>query len=188
MQILRQVSDLSLPPSDQEEAPAPQPREYRFMATLAWSTPAMQEKVQTAKGFASKATLLHYDQNGLTLGKVPKDTCNFIIDLAKQENLCLESDALLSRVKRHIRQLAAFAPEGRLFFRGFAPKTCSEAAHCARKSPTVHWDHQALLSFVAWAKNCLGDGWTLDFQFSPQLNELPSLQCISLPNGFVYNE
>ena len=49
LQILRQVSDASLPPSDKEEAPAPQARDYRFMATLAWSTPAMRQALKIGR-------------------------------------------------------------------------------------------------------------------------------------------
>ena len=188
IQILRQVSDLSVAPSEKEEAPTPQAREYRFMATLAWATPDMAPYTLRARIHERNAVPVSFDDNGLLLNGLPEGARDFSIDLATLPFTCMESDALLSRMKRFIRQLAAFSAEGSVVFSGFSPTCCTEASHCAKRAATLHWDHQALLTFAAWAKNCLGEGWSLDFQFPAPLADLPSLKYISLPNGFIYNE
>ena len=187
VQILRQVSDLSVAPSEKEMAPTPQARDYRFMATLAWATPEMDKYTLRAKQ-QGNAVPVQFDDNGLLLNVLPEGTTCLAIDLAALPDTCMESDALLSKMKRFIRQLSSFSAEGNVVFTGISPTCCTEGAHCARRNATLHWDHQALLSFVAWAKNCLGEGWSLDFQFPAPLAELPSLKYISLPNGFIYNE
>ena len=187
VQILRQVSDPSVAPSEKEEAPTPQPREYRFMATLAWASPEMEQYTLRAKS-QGESTPISFDDSGLLLNGLPEGTCRFAIDLSPLPYTCLESDPLLSRMKRFIRQLATYSAEGSVVFSGFSPAICTEGSHCTKRHATLHWDHQALLSFSAWAKNCLGDGWQLDFQFPAPLAKLPSLKYISLPNGFIYNE
>ena len=135
-----------------------------------------------------ESTPVSFDDSGLLLNGLPEETCRFAIDLSPLPYTCLESDALLSRMKRFIRQLASYSAEGSVVFCGFSPATCTEGSHCTKRHATLHWDHQALLSFAAWAKNCLGDGWQLDFQFPAPLAKLPSLKYISLPTGFIYNE
>ena len=187
IQILRQVSDLSVAPSEKEEAPTPQAREYRFMATLAWSTPDMDKYTLRAK-MQGEAIPLSFDDNGLQLSGLSSSTNSYAIDLSPIPYTCMESDTLLSRLKRFTRQLASLSSEGSVVFSGFSPSCCKEASHCAKHNPTLHWDHQALLTFAAWAKNCLGEGWSLDFQFPAPLVELPSLKYISLPNGFIYDK
>ena len=187
VQIIRQVSDLSVAPSEKEEAPTPQAREYRFMATLAWATPEMDKYTLRAKPQAETISV-PFDDNGLQLNSLPAGAKNLTIDLAALPFTCMESDALLSRMKRFTRQLASFSAEGSVVFTGFSPTCCTEGSHCAKRNATLHWDHQALLSFAAWAKNCLGESWSLDFQFPAPLAELPSLKYISLPNGFIYND
>ena len=186
--ILRQISDLSVAPSEKEEAPTPQARDYRFMATLAWATPEMDKYTLAARFPERDAIPIPFDDNGLLLSGLPGGATHFAIDLAALPSTCLESDALLSRMKRFIRQLASFSAEGSVVFSGFSPSCCTEASHCAKRAATLHWDHQALLIFAAWAKNCLGEGWCLDFQFPAPLADLPSLKYISLPNGFIYNK
>ncbi|MBR4222164.1 MAG: hypothetical protein IKR81_13460 [Victivallales bacterium] len=187
IQILRQVSDLSVAPSDKEEAPTPQARDYRFMATLAWATPDMDQYTLRAKQQGATVPV-QFDDNGLLLNGLPEGATCLAIDLAAMSETCMESDALLSKMKRFIRQLASFSAEGSGVFSGFSPTCCMEASHCEKRKATLHWDHRALLSFAAWAKNCLGEGWSLDFHFPAPLAELPSLKYISLPNGFIYNE
>ena len=168
----------------------PERREYRFSAILAWSTPEMEKSDAPADAvplpFCDKSDGVNLRE----LGPLPESPV-LLLDAGKlclpekgrrldasgsRTGLCLEEGGTLTALKRVVRQVAALSEKGTLAIRGIMPAVCLDGAHCLKKGAHPHWDLQALLTFVAWASNCLGDGWKLHIEYDEgPLKELPSL-------------
>ena len=169
-------------------------RDYRFVSILAWSTPEMEAQEPAAnpqellfdeatngaripeKPFANSDALL------LDVGRIP-----FIENAGRlgadgtRRHFCLEDGFAMTRLKRIIRQLSGIGPFGRLVIRGLEPGLCLDGSHCAKNSEKEHWDLHSILTFTAWAANCLGDGWKLQFlSGSAWTSEIPSLAALHL--------
>ena len=165
-------------------------RDYRFIMILAWGEP---KGVDASKGVeleadAKKCRLVLKD------GKLPaSEVClnlkNFVFsDNVKKrlqgsiaEAICLENNFATNAVKGMIRQIAAASDNGILHICGMEPGVCDNGAHIDKKSERLHWDLNAIVSLLAWAANCLGDGWTIKLDNGKAwARELPSLN----PNGW----
>lgn len=187
----------------ESEVIAPEARDYRFMAILAWSSPLM-----SAPSIPANLTNVHFrpGNGGLALSDFRSGGATTIpsiaIDLsemplvptagvlapdATRHGFCLESGYVMGHLKRIIRQIASLAPQGHLVIKGLTPALCNDGAHCSKKGPRLHWDLQEILTFASWAKNCLGSGWDIQFPQPEGWRELPSLAYLHLPNGFDYN-
>lgn len=175
----------------------PEGRQYRFMATIAWSSPELPSKPSH-----QHPVRLPFNAKGadLELTGIDKEAGCYLIDFAQmpvievakrktedgRSMFCLENNNVLTAVKRTIRQVAAMSSGGHLILAGLTPGICMDGSHCEKKGDRIHWDHQSILAFAAWAKNCLGPSWTLDFPQPDEWAELPSLAYLHLPNGFDY--
>ena len=173
----------------------PEARKYRFMALVAFSTPSMPkapsvEAPETvsftagkpdidARSLSSNLLRINYlDMPNIENGKRLTET--------GRHDICLEDNHSLMAVKRTIRQLASFSDNGTLLLEGLVPGLCTDGSHCEKKQPRQHCDLYSLVTFLAWAKNCLGSGWTIMTPQPSPWNELPSLAYSHLPLDFDY--
>ena len=93
----------------------------------------------------------------------------------------MEDGFAITRLKRIIRQLAASSQTGCLRIRGLTPGLCLDGSHCAKKGEKLHWDLHSILTFTAWASNCLGEDWKIAFAPTNGWQaELPSLTGLHL--------
>ncbi len=174
--------------TDAEEGVIPEAREYRFMATFAWSWPGMEDMddVADAVELPVISSAQGFDMSSFTGGAVSLDYAKLpCIDSAKRGGVpCLETAQAISVLKRCVRQLATASDSGVLVIRNLEPGFCTEGRHVSKKGERLHWDLYDILTFAAWAKNCLGEGWRI---CCPQNDwkELPSLAGLYLPNGYV---
>lgn len=169
-------------------------RDYRFISVLAWSTPEMEKCALPAN-----TRELEYDEkgNGIIVPKMPLAAEEaFLLNLEKlsliesagrlgadgtRNAICVEAGHSISHLKRFIRQISGIGPEGRLVIKGMQPGLCLDGTHCAKKAEKAHWDLHSILTFTAWAANCLGDGWKIDFlPGEGWTKELPSLMALHL--------
>lgn len=186
-----------------EDGLIPEARDYRFMASIAWSSPEMLSTITPAPDKVVDLSI--NPKRGLDLSGLGEVESKSLALRFKYDDLpcpdserrrdadgktgkpCLETGNAISSLKRYIRQLAAIgANGGYLAIDGLTPGLCFVGSHCDKKSNRIHWDLQDILTFAAWAKNCLGDDWTLEFPQPEGWCELPSLAGMGLPNGFVY--
>lgn len=172
----------------------PEAREYRFMAVISFSTPTMTApQIPDATKLAFLPKQAHLD-----LGNVSSQVISFnlqempVVDNARRlsangrHGVCLEDGHSLTAVKHCIRQIAGYASEGTLVIEGLEPGLCLDGGHCEKKKERQHCDLYSILTFIAWAKNCLGQGWTILVPQQAPWSELPSLAYLSLPLDFEY--
>ena len=173
----------------------PEAREYRFMAVIAFSapnmakTPSIDETVTVPFRQGSEDLNLNgISSNSLRIDfkDMPCIENGQRLTANGRQGICLEDDHSLSAVKRTIRQIASFAQNGTLVLDGLTPGHCIDGSHCEKKKPREHCDLYSLLSFLAWAKNCLGDGWTVIVTQPSPWNALPSVAFSYLPLDFEY--
>ena len=173
----------------------PEAREYRFMAVIAFSTPSMTKPPSIEEpvtvpfrrgkedlnldGISSTALRIDYKE-------MPCIENGKLLSTNGRHGICLEDDHSMSAVKRTIRQLAGFAQTGSVVLDGLTPGHCIDGSHCAKKQPREHCDLYSLLTLLAWAKNCLGQGWTVVAPQPAPWNALPSLAFSHMPLDFEY--
>ena len=173
----------------------PEAREYRFMAVIAFSAPCMAQAPSTDSavtvpfrqgkedlnldGISSNVLRIDYnDMPCLENGQ--------LLSANGRHGICLEDDHSLSAIKRTIRQIASLASSGTLVLDGLTPGHCLDGAHCAKKQPREHCDLYSILTLIAWAKNCLGQDWTVIAPQPAPWNALPSLSFSHMPLDFGY--
>ncbi len=185
-------------PVQTPEIPVSQPeaRVYRFSAYLAWSEPAL-----TPQPPAKPPVELSVSENGLdgkALAALAADGAPCVaLDLAtfplpiqgrrnakKDAGTCWESRPFQNLFRRCVRQLAQSSASGALILRGVAPGWCDVAAHETRKGKAAHWDLPAILETLAWARQALPVGWTIQAPVEGVWSELPSLSALGAPSGF----
>ncbi len=176
----------------------PEAREYRFCSQIAWRAPAAAAAAPPA--FPPPVGLtFQADGNGLCAlpPAGPDGVLSYALDLsampvpaaARRDDgsglPCWESNVTQRAARRAIRQLAGSGAAGFLRLDGLTPGLCGDGSHCDRRRGAAHWDLQGILTFAAWARQCLGDAWTLA---APQLQEpwlhLPSLADPLAVTGF----
>ncbi|MBO4345201.1 MAG: hypothetical protein J5833_05570 [Victivallales bacterium] len=173
----------------------PEGREYRFMAVIAFSAPNLP------KAPAAKEAIdvpFRHNKEDLNLDGITSNSLRINYnDMPCIENgrrlsddgrhgICFEDAHSLTAAKRTIRQIASYAQSGTLVLDGLTPGVCIDGSHCAKKQPRVHCDLYSIVAFLAWAKNCLGDGWTITAPQPSPWNLLPSLEFSHLPLDFNY--
>ena len=178
-----------------EEGVLPEAREFRFMAIIAWSWPGMvaAPEVPDSNELPLLDSRQGFDMSSFKGGPVCLDYAKLpCMKEARRtgagNNLpCLETSQAISAMKRCVRQLSDTGKEGVLVIRNLEPGFCNAGAHVTKKGERPHWDLYDILTFASWAKNCLGEGWTL---CCPQneWKEMPSLAGLHLPNGYVAEE
>ncbi len=175
----------------------PEGRPFRFMATIAWSSPDMPAPQPHGEpldipfaekgGLALPADIRGADCFRVDYSQMPLADAALLSMDGEPGGMCLESRLAITAFKRTIRQLAAASDKGRLILDGLEPRLCDNGSHCEKKGRRLHWDHQSIVTVVAWAKNCLGKGWSLEVPQAGIWAELPSLGYLHLPNGFDYH-
>ena len=174
----------------------PEGREYRFCSQIAWRAPA----AAAPAAFPPAAQLSFLaDGNGLAAlpPAGPDGVLSYGLDFAAMPVAaparrddgsglpCWESNVTQRAARRAIRQIAAAGAAGFLRLDGLTPGRCQDGSHCDRKHRSAHWDLQGILTFAAWARQCLGDGWVIA---APQQHEpwqlLPSLADPLAVTGF----
>ncbi|MDD4537871.1 MAG: hypothetical protein PHT80_02560 [Lentisphaeria bacterium] len=177
----------------------PQVRDYRFCSMLAWSAPALTTSADTAAPALQPLAFLP-DAGGVDLRGASGERGAYSVDFGaaamvptayrqgasgeRLPQLCWSSKATVAIAKRVIRQLAAAHNGGTLRLLGMPPGVCHDGSHCERRQATMHWDLQDLLNFAAWARQTLGDDWTLQIPQPAPWNELPSLAAMGAISGF----
>ena len=168
-------------------------RDYRFVSILAWSSSDMA----SCQLHAKQIDLTFSEQaNGITVPEVSFDDVVLHLDLGaipfvesarrlgadgERRDFCMEDGFAITRLKRIIRQLAASSQTGCLRIRGLTPGLCLDGSHCAKKGEKLHWDLHSILTFTAWASNCLGEDWKIAFAPTNGWQaELPSLTGLHL--------
>lgn len=186
----------------------PRARPYRFTWYAAWATPAA---AAPADALQELRPLCFRQEGDLELAALRADAsaaaATLVLDLAalpapdgwrrtspagasesggRAAGLCWEEEKLQKRVRRIVRQLAAWRTEGRLLVRGLQPGVCRDAAHVGKSPGTVllHWDMNGLLGWVEWARHHLGPGWDVRVELPQPWSELPSLRGLFAANGF----
>ncbi len=172
----------------------PRPRSYRFSWYLAWSLDP--ETYPPAGGSALEP---RWRPNGdLDLGALRQTLKSepggiLELDLARMAwpdslrrqtspHPCLASKNVRKRLRRIVRQLAAFEPgEFPIRFRGLSPGLCDRASHLERRGQRQHWDMAAILEFALWTRQCLGDDRLI-------LNDAGDLDCPSQQNLFAVSD
>ncbi len=174
----------------------PAAREYRFCSQIAWRAPA-----PAAPAAFPPAAPLAFQADGNGLAALPAagsdGVLSFALDFAAMPVApsarrddgsglpCWESNVTQRAARRAIRQIAAAGATGFLRLDGLTPGRCQDGSHCDRKHGAAHWDLQGILTFAAWARQCLGDGWTMT---APQPHDpwllLPSLADPLAVTGF----
>ncbi|HQC51830.1 MAG TPA: hypothetical protein PLE92_01765 [Lentisphaeria bacterium] len=174
----------------------PEAREYRFCSQIAWRAPTSAEPAAFPP-----ATTLEFQANGEGLAALPTagsgGAPSFVLDFAAMPVAaaarrddgsglpCWESNVTQRAAHRAIRQIAAAGTTGFLRLDGLTPGGCQDGSHCDRKHGVAHWDLQGILTFANWARQCLGDGWTMA---APQPHDpwrlLPSLADPLAVTGF----
>lgn len=187
---------VALAPNSPED-PAPLARDYRFTSYLAWRAPQL-DKLSDVTG-SHPLSLLSGELSRPALeecGSVPSLSLDFDeLPLPHQARrqlvggapgaLCWESRITQKAVRKVTRQLAEYASEGQLLIRGGAiPGLCSDAVHCARKSPALHWDMLALIDTFSWMQQRLGNGWRIRVQQADFWADFPATAQLGAPNGF----
>lgn len=179
----------------------PQVRYYRFCSMLAWSAPALTTSAAVAAAAPPLQPLAFLPNGGgVDLRGASGERGAYSIDFGtaamvptayrlsasgeRLPQLCWSSKATVAMAKRVIRQLAAAHNGGTLQLLGMTPGVCHDGSHCERRQPTMHWDLQDLLNFAAWARQTLGDDWTLQIPQPSPWNELPSLAAMGAISGF----
>ncbi|MBQ7650746.1 MAG: hypothetical protein IJS15_07285, partial [Victivallales bacterium] len=173
----------------------PEAREYRFMAVVAFSAPDMAsapsvEETVTVPFSPGKEDL---NLDGITSNSLRIDYNDMPclengrrLSADGRHGICLEDAHSLTAVKRTIRQIAGFAQSGTLVLDGLTPGHCTDGSHCEKKQQREHCDLYSILTMLAWAKNCLGAGWSVIVPQPAPWNELPSLALSHLPLDFEY--
>jgi hypothetical protein len=148
----------------------PKPRVYRFSWYLAWqglttTTDLPTETVEpvfsddgSLDAAATGAQLTSGTYLALDLAAVtwPPTLCR-ARDGRKSTRPCLASSAVMTRLRRIVRQLAGLEQqEFALVFRNLQPGLCDVGRHVDQKKSTAHWDMSDLLAFSLWARGCLG--------------------------------
>ncbi|MGI6354535.1 MAG: hypothetical protein ACOX6W_05500 [Lentisphaeria bacterium] len=174
----------------------PEAREYRFCSQIAWRAPASVEPAAFPP-----ATQLEFQATGGGLAPLPTVDADGVLSLALDFAAmpvasvarrddgsglpCWESNVTQRAAHRAIRQIAAAGTTGFLRLDGLTPGGCQDGSHCDRKHGAAHWDLQGILTFANWARQCLGDGWTIA---APQPDDpwrlLPSLADPLAVTGF----
>ena len=150
----------------------PEAREYRFCSQIAWRAPASVEPAAFPP-----ATQLEFQATGGGLAPLPTVDAGGVLSLALDFAAmpvasvarrddgsglpCWESNVTQRAAHRAIRQIAAAGTTGFLRLDGLTPGGCQDGSHCDRKHGAAHWDLQGILTFANWARQCLGDGWTI---------------------------
>ncbi len=152
------------------EDAVPKPRVYRFSWYLAWQTlPTTTELPTDTVGpvFADDGSL-----NAAATGTQLASGMHLAVDLAainwpptlcrawdgrKSTRPCVASSAVMTRLRRIVRQLAGFEQqEFALVFRNLQPGLCDVGRHTGHRQSAAHWDMSDLLAFSLWARGCLG--------------------------------
>lgn len=150
------------------------PRTYRFTWYLAWIAATESPAPAPESTIAPKTV----DGGSLDIPDLQRqllDNPNATIELdmwafdwpasllhdprpAGENNPCLASSAVITRLRRIVRQLAAMENQDfPIVFRHLIPGVCTRGRHVDRKRPILHWDMSDLREFGLWARNCLGD-------------------------------
>ena len=176
-------------------APVSQPaqRDYRFTSYFAWSQPELLPKLTSeiepkALKFNKQCEIDRTDLE--ECGPAPAIRLD-LTALAAQNHAsrtdgacCWESNQAQNLFRRIIRQLANSYSKGVLQWTGVQPGFCNLGNHCQKRNAVAHWDHQEILQFFAWARQILGDGWTVQVPQKGFWAELPSLACLGAFTGF----
>ncbi|NLF92734.1 MAG: hypothetical protein GX564_02505 [Oligosphaeraceae bacterium] len=173
----------------------PEAREYRFTSYLAWSAPALVRPAPDPHryrplSFTASGELVR--QELLACGDCPSLSLDFrTLPLPRQARrsgdgeICWESKVTQKYVRRIIRQLADYAPQGALLISGgMSPGLCLDGVHCSRRGPTPHWDLLAILDVSTWMRQRLGEQWEIDILQPEPWQSLVSLSCLGASNGF----
>ena len=173
----------------------PEAREYRFMALVAFSAPGMPQPpaIDEATSVQFKKDKADLALDGISSNTIRIDyTTMPCIENGRRltsrgrEAICFEDGHSMTSLKRTIRQIADISQSGTLVLEGLTPGHCIDGSHCTKKQPREHCDLYSIITFVAWAKNCLGKGWTIVTPQPAPWNALPSLSYSHLPLDFEY--
>lgn len=76
---------------------------------------------------------------------------------------CWEAGTTRKLARSVIRQLREKCPGGTLVMSGLDPGVCWDGSHVSRphKDGRLHWDISSLLAFCTWARQTLGEHWTI---------------------------
>lgn len=152
------------------EDSVPKPRVYRFSWYLAWQSLATTTDLPTETvepvfsddgsldAAATDARLAPGIHLALDLAAIdwPPPLCH-ARDGHQTSRPCIASSAVMTRLRRIIRQLAGLKQQDfTLVFRNLQPGLCDVGRHTDQRQPAAHWDMSDLLAFSLWTRSCLG--------------------------------
>lgn len=120
--------------------------------------------------------------------------CNgHFAELKEDSQVCWECDGVQKCARRMIRKLQSLPLEANqvktLRIKGISPSYCLNSIHMERgdKPMLIHWDINAILDFLVWAKQQLGSQWCIVPEISEEM-PLVSLTEAIKPLGFSLQE
>lgn len=120
--------------------------------------------------------------------------CNgHFAELKEDSQVCWECDGVQKCARRMIRKLQSLPLEANqvktLRIKGISPSYCLNSIHMERgdKPMLIHWDINAILDFLVWAKQQLGSQWCIVPEISEEM-PLVSLTEAVKPLGFSLQE